>query len=462
MLKISTRISLLYFIATAIIIAVMAVAMYFIYYNQSLRAIDDELHDYVHFLTSGQNFESSDLESIFKELTARRSKSKNKLKFDYNFILVGQDSVVYQSDERFNLDEIIKKIMEFDESKSKKDFATLSVDGNKFRIYEDKLHKHNKKGELDIIMVASLEKFSESLTQITYILFIISPVLLLIAALIGYFITYRALNPVRHIIRTARTITGKNLQGRVPIPVADDELAELARTLNEMIDRLEQTIKSQKQFIADASHDFRTPLTIIHLELELLLEKQDIGEDVRNSIEKSIREIKSLSTMAENLLILARADAHQLTINKIPFRFDELIIEAVSGFNKIALSSNIKFRIDVASSVGINADKGLIKRLLNNALDNALKYSDENSTIEINLSDDDTSVTLEISSYGRTLSKQEANQIFNRFQRMEKSRTTKGYGLGMPIIKTIVQAHNGSVNFISEKGKNRVKISFPK
>lgn len=462
MLKISTRISLLYFIATAIIIAVMAVAMYFIYYNQSLRAIDDELHDYVHFLTSGQNFESSDLESIFKELTARRSKSKNKLKFDYNFILVGQDSVVYQSDERFNLDEIIKKIMEFDESKSKKDFATLSVDGNKFRIYEDKLHKHNKKGELDIIMVASLEKFSESLTQITYILFIISPVLLLIAALIGYFITYRALNPVRHIIRTARTITGKNLQGRVPIPVADDELAELARTLNEMIDRLEQTINSQKQFIADASHDFRTPLTIIHLELELLLEKQDIGEDVRNSIEKSIREIKSLSTMAENLLILARADAHQLTINKIPFRFDELIIEVVSGFNKIALSSNIKFRIDVASSVVINADRGLIKRLLNNALDNALKYSDENSTIEINLSDDDTSVTLEISSCGRTLSKQEANQIFNRFQRMEKSRTTKGYGLGMPIIKTIVQAHNGNVDFTSENGKNRLKISFPK
>ena len=440
----------------------MAVAMYFIYYNQSLRAIDDELHDYVHFLTSGQNFESSDLESIFKELTARRSKSKNKLKFDYNFILVGQDSVVYQSDERFNLDEIIKKIMEFDESKSKNDFATFSVNGNKFRIYEYKLHKNKKKGELDIIMVASLEKFSESLTQITYILFIISPVLLLIAALIGYFITYRALKPVRHIIRTARTITGKNLQGRIPMPVADDELAELARTLNEMIDRLEQTINSQKQFIADASHDFRTPLTIIHLELELLLKKQDIGEDVRNSIEKSIREIKSLSTMAENLLILARADAHQLTINKIPFRFDELIIEVVSGFNKIALSSNIKFRIDVASSVVINADKGLIKRLLNNALDNALKYSDENSTIEINLSDNDTSVTLEISSHGRTLSKQETNQIFNRFQRMEKSRTTKGYGLGMPIIKTIVQAHNGSVDFTSENGKNSLKISFPK
>jgi heavy metal sensor kinase len=460
MLKISTRISLLYFFSTAVIIAIMAFSMYFIYHNQGLKAIDDELHDYAHFLTSGQDFENNDAEYIFKELTERREKSKQKIIFDYNFILIVKDSVIFQPGEPFYLEDIIDNIMAYDEKDMKNAYVTLNVNGQDFRIYEYKLDGKKQGGEFDIIMVASLNKFNESLTQITYILFVVSPLLLIIAALIGYFITKRALSSVRQMSRIAESITGKNLDGRVPVPNADDELAELARTLNDMIERLQKTINAQKQFIADASHDFRTPLAIIRLELELLEERKDIGDDVRHSIETSIREIKTLSTMAENLLILARADSHQLSLNKTEFRLDELIMETAADFNKMAVVKGISFNIGIDELAEIQADRDMLKRIFTNSIDNAIKYSPENRIIKIELKVENGKAVVVIVNEGKDLTQEELASIFSRFQRLDKSRTSKGFGLGMPIIKTIVETHGGTVEFLSEKGLNKLIITL--
>ncbi len=462
MLKISTRISLLYFFSTAVIIGIMAFSMYFIYHNQRLQAIDDELHDYAHFLTTGQDFGNENTEYIFKELTARRDKSKQKIIFDYNFILIAKDSVIFQPGEPFYLEDIIDNIMDYDEKDMKNAYVTLNVNEQDFRIYEYKIQSNKQNGiedaELDIIMVASLNKFNESLTQISYILFVVSPLLLIIAALIGYFITKRALAPVRQMSRTAESITGKNLDRRVPVPNADDELAELARTLNDMIERLQSTINAQKQFVADASHDFRTPLAIIRLELEMLEARHDIANDIRYPIEKSIREIKTLSTMAENLLILARADSRQLSLNKTTFRLDELIMETAADFKKIALVRSINFNINIDAATEIFADKDMLKRVLTNAIDNAIKYSSEDRPIKIELHIEKNKNIITISNEGKTLSDSELSNIFSRFQRSDKSRTTKGFGLGMPIIKTIIETHGGSVLFESKQGLNKLFI----
>ncbi len=461
MLKISTRISLLYFVATAVIIAIMAFSTYFIYYNQRLQAIDNDLHDFVHFLTTGQDFESTELDKIFQKLTERRKKSKNKLFFDYNFILVGQDSIVYESDERFNLDDIINGIMEYDESEEKTDYATLTIADRDFRVYEYKMANEIPEKELDIIMVATLDKFNDSLSQIKYILFIISPLLLLIAALIGYIITKRALAPVRHITQTAESITEKNLDERVPVSTAGDELTELARTLNDMIDRLQKAIRSQKRFIADASHDFRTPLTIIRLELELLAEKNNLDGETSESVEKCIREVKMLSDMAENLLLLARADAHQLTLDKISIRLDELLLDIISGLNNIANVKNQIFNINIAEETICRSDAQLIRRMLTNALDNAIKYAPAKSTINVELKQNEGEIVIKIENEGKTLSANELDEIFSRFKRSDKSRTTKGFGLGLPIIKTIAEAHGGRIEFQSRNGMNTLLIYLP-
>jgi signal transduction histidine kinase len=227
-----------------------------------------------------------------------------------------------------------------------------------------------------------------------------------------------------------------------------------------MIERLQKTINAQKQFIADASHDFRTPLAIIRLELELLEERKDIGDDVRHSIETSIREIKTLSTMAENLLILARADSHQLSLNKTEFRLDELIMETAADFNKMAVVKGISFNIGIDELAEIQADRDMLKRIFTNSIDNAIKYSPENRIIKIELKVENGKAVVVIVNEGKDLTQEELASIFSRFQRLDKSRTSKGFGLGMPIIKTIVETHGGTVEFLSEKGLNKLIITL--
>lgn len=458
MLKISTRITLLYFGTSVAIITVLFFSFYFIYYTQRLQGIDDELHDYAQLLTSELSSKDAYLETIFRELTKKRDLSKLNIKFSYNFILVGKDSVIFESDERLNLDGLIKTIMEHDEDKDKTNYATISLDGSNYRIYEHKLNPDNKP-ELDIIMVASLDKFRYRLNQILYLLFAISPIMILAAAGIGYYITRRALAPLRKIIQTAEAISGKNLNERVPVGEADDELSELARTLNDMIDRLEKTINSQKRFIADASHDIRTPLSIVRLELQLLKEEKELPEQSKESIERCIKEINELSKMAEDLLLLAKADAKQLHLNLQPVRLDELLIDCSSRFNTIAKLKNIRFNIDIKMAVEINADYDLLRRAISNAIDNAIKYTCNDSVVSIFL-ESDKPCRIVISNPGKKLNDNEVTEIFNRFKRAERSRTGKGFGLGLPIIRTIIEAHGGNVRFESTDQSNSLIITI--
>jgi signal transduction histidine kinase len=460
MLKISTKISLLYFVATAIIIMMMAGSTYFIFFNQRLQSIDDELHDYAHFLTTDHDFVASDLETTFRKMTHRRDNSKRNMKFNYNFILITKDSVVYESDERLNLDKIIKNIMDYDEKKDKKEYSTLDIGQASYRLFEYKMDPHNRMKELDIIMVASLDRFNDSLREISYVLFFLSPLFLMIAAIIGYIIAKRSFAPVRNITATAESITGADLTKRVPVGTAEDELSMLARTFNDMIARINLSFESQKRFIADASHDFRTPLTIIRLELELLKKKFDEHSENLEIIDKCLNEIKSLSALSENLLILARADAHQLKLNPGKFRFDELVLDCISFYGKIAEKSGHSFRVDMEDIDEIEADKEMLKRAIINSIDNAVKYSSSGSVIDITLRNSSGRVIYEISNPGDTLSSEQIAKYMNRFQREELSRTTKGHGLGLPIIQAIVDSHGGNIQFISLEGVNTLRIEI--
>ena len=228
-----------------------------------------------------------------------------------------------------------------------------------------------------------------------------------------------------------------------------------------MIERLDITFTSQKRFIADASHDFRTPLTIVRLELELLTNRTDISAEIKEPLDKCIKELKSLSNLAENLLLLARSDSHQLVLKKSDFRLDEMLLDCVSSFNNLALAQNKTFIIDIDEPVELFADKDLIKRAIINSIDNAIKYSLSGNPIRIfNGLDNDTTV-IKIINKGKELAPELLSKLFDRFQRVDDSRTTKGYGLGLPIIKAIVESHDGKVVFTSIETVNTLNISLP-
>ena len=459
MLKISTRISLLYLTASAIIIGMMGISMYYIYYAQRLQSIDAELQDYAEFLTTNQYLESRDLSYVFKRLTSRRDVRKKPVQMNFNFILANKDSVIFESDEKIEIDSLINPIFEADEKTMDEKYRFIKIQDEEYRLYKKRI-KGSKNDNLELLMITSLDRFTNSLNTLSYILFIISPLFLIAAAIVGYFISRRAFAPVRLITKTAEQISGTQLNQRVPVGKAEDEISQLARTFNDMISRLDVTFESQKRFIADASHDFRTPLTIVRLELELLANRQDIDEYVKAPLDKCIRELKSLSNLAENLLLLARTDSHQLVLKKSEFRLDELIMDSMHSFNNILSAQNKVFILDLDEPVELYADKDLIKRAIINILDNAVKYSNPGNPIKIYNGIENSSTIIRISNTGPELSEELISKLFDRFQRGDDSRTTKGYGLGLPIIKAIIEEHGGKVIFSSVDGENTMIITL--
>lgn len=282
------------------------------------------------------------------------------------------------------------------------------------------------------------------------------------AGLVGTFITKKAFKPVANLTETASSISTVNLNLRVPVNNTNDELDKLAKTFNSMILRLDISIKSQQRFIADLSHDIRTPLTIIQMELDLLNQMKPDDLDFKDTVNKCLKEIYRMDELTDNLLLLARADANQLELNMENVRFDEFILENISRVNNLAKQKNISFRINFEHPYEVFLDVRLFSRALVNALDNAIKYSPENEIIDISLYEENKSIIFQINNKGEIIDNEMITNIFERFNRGGKVRSSDGFGLGLSIVKTIVEAHNLKVEITSDKETgNNLKIFLP-
>jgi heavy metal sensor kinase len=376
------------------------------------------------------------------------------------YVLASNDSLIFENNPSINLDSLLDVIQGKNESEMDSAYVTIQLNNTEYRIYIRTIQLPSKK-DFKLILITSLDRHFESLAQLRYILFIISPLALLIFGIIGFFIARRSFAPVSNITRIAASISSESLDKRVPIGKSQDELSHLANTFNEMISRLDITFKSHQRFIADASHDFRTPLTVIQMEIELLLGNNEIDEKTKEVLENCLKEIHSLNKLSDNLLFLAKSDAKRLTLNKKLFRLDELIIDCVTKLDTLAQTKNISFRIDSKYPVEITADKELITRALINIIDNAIKYSCKNEIIVLSLDKDNKQTIITIINKGNPIPIDLLPDIFNRFQRGDKSRTSGGFGLGLSIVKAIIESHSGLVTVTSEEERGtsfRIKL----
>ncbi|MBM2815490.1 MAG: hypothetical protein HW421_2252 [Ignavibacteria bacterium] len=460
MLKISTRLTLWYVFATGFIIIFMAFGMYYIYDAQRRTAIDSDLINFADFLTGDIGEGPTDLDNIFNELREKKSHPSVRLRA-LRFALATNDSVIFEPSVLPNLDSLINELENRKEFSFESEFNTIHHSNNDFRLYIKKIKLRRE--NLQLIVFTSLDRFYESLTQLRYILFFLSSISLLASGLIGLFIARKALSPVRDLTETASVITSENLDKRVPVGKSQDELALLARTFNDMIDRLDATFRSQQRFIADASHDIRTPLTVIQMELDMLLLRENISdEEINESLERCNIEIGRLSKLADNLLILARADSHQLKLDFKPVRYEELLFECISQLNNLAKNKNIRFRFNVSQSVESKADEAMLRRVFMNVLDNAIKYSPENEIISIDISKNKKYITINITNKGHEIPPELITKIFDRFQRGDPSRTKQGFGLGLAIAKALTEAHGGTIGLTSDVLNGTIlKFSFP-
>jgi heavy metal sensor kinase len=287
---------------------------------------------------------------------------------------------------------------------------------------------------------------------------------MLFAGIGGWYLTKRALKPIIDITRTARDISLYHLNHRLPLPHTDDELSQLVKTLNNMFDRIEKGVQNIRQFTADASHELRTPITAMRGEIEVALRRSRSEEEYCEVLRSSLQELQWMEKMINDLLLLSRADAGELRIDKKDYHLSILITDCCQTLLFAAKKKNIDIQSTLEEPLKASVDPYQIKRVLCNLLDNAIKYTPENGKISIRGERQPDSVRITISDTGQGIDEKDLPLIFNRFYRADKSRSNETYssGLGLSICKLIVEAHDGKIEIRSRKGKGTtVILSLP-
>jgi len=291
-------------------------------------------------------------------------------------------------------------------------------------------------------------------------LFWMIPAMLIIASGCGYFLARKSLAPVEAMSEKAAHIGAQNLDERLPVRNPRDELGRLAGTFNDLLERLNRSFEQQRQFMADASHELRSPVSIIRGEAEVALSQPRLPVEYRESLAISLEEARRLSQIVDDLFTLARADAGQYPLHPRDFYLEELAGDCVRAARSMAAARGITLRYDPHGEMPIHADEGLLQRLVMNLLDNAIKYTPAGGTVQIACEHGGDEYSLTVRDTGPGVPPEAREKIFDRFFRLDPARTqdrnalgaadsappaTTGAGLGLAIARWIADAHDGRV-----------------
>ena len=315
-----------------------------------------------------------------------------------------------------------------------------------------------------IRIAVSLEAEDAMLQRLGRILVLSVPLALLAASVGGYWLSGRALKPVREMALAARTIGSADLSARLPVPAVRDELSLLAEMWNEMLGRLEDSVGRIRRFTSDASHDLRTPLATIRASAEISLRRQRDPQDYRLTLEGILRQTDRATSLVENLLTLARADSGQTGAGFAPLDMAPLVVTACDTLRPMAQAKNLDLRLELGNgSVWVNGDSEVLTRVVLALVDNAIKNTDGGG-IDVKVATKGHLATLTVSDTGRGIDVADLPHIFDRFYRGDKSRSTAngGFGLGLAISRESVAVHRGVIDVESTLGRGaRFTVSLP-
>jgi heavy metal sensor kinase len=300
----------------------------------------------------------------------------------------------------------------------------------------------------------SLGTVHDTLRRLLSTLFIGGPLLVLAAALGGYALSARALAPIDHITRTAQRISAEDLTARLNLRATDDEVGRLAATFDDMLARLDDSFRRERQFTSDASHELRTPLAAMQAILTVMQEKRRSAEDYEQAMADLAEETERLRGLVDDLLRLARGQSQQTTVRET-VDLPVLLRDVADSLRTLAESKGLTLSCDVPEGLAIQGDSDALIRLFVNLLDNAVKYT-ERGSIQITASGDHDGVRVRVADTGIGIAAEHLPHVFDRFYRVDSSRTGPGSGLGLAIAQEIAQAHGGRLEIESTPGDGTV------
>jgi heavy metal sensor kinase len=310
----------------------------------------------------------------------------------------------------------------------------------------------------------SLVNSSQTLDRFTRNYSFTMPVMVLMAALLGWFLAGRALRPVHDVARAAQRISGANLSLRLPTREAGDELDHLILTFNRMMERLEESFQQTRQFSTDVSHELRTPITAIRGQLEVALFTAKSLEDYRDAIVNSLQEVERLSQLVRAMLLLSQSESGQLVLQKTRLDFAEMVRDIVDQFQIPAEEAKVLLDAELPPECFAELDRIQMGRLVSNLLSNALKYTPAGGEVRVQLSRQGPAIELVVKDTGQGIPAADLPHIFDRFYRVQftgQSAET-GLGLGLSFVAWIAKAHGGKIDVESTVGQGtRFIVSLP-
>ena len=301
-------------------------------------------------------------------------------------------------------------------------------------------------------------------TDITQIILLYGGSAVVVGLLGGWWLTRRAFAPVAALTRAAEKIHERNLSEQLPRSGNGDELDRLTEVFNAMTARLDGSFQRIREFTLHASHELKTPLTILRGEFETALHDEHASSLQKEKLASQIDEIERLTKIVDGLTLLTKADAGQIALKCEPVRLDELVRESFADAKILAQPQNIEVRLDGCDEISINGDRHRLRQMLLNLADNAVKYNQPGGTVNFSLQRAGKFSELQITNTGAGLASESQHRVFERFFRGDASHNNavEGCGLGLSIAQWIVTAHRGEIHFSSEPDKlTTVSVRLP-
>ncbi|MBN9286129.1 MULTISPECIES: HAMP domain-containing sensor histidine kinase [Flavobacterium] len=444
-MTITNRLSLLFTFLTASIVLVFAVIIYLSGEKSRERAFYKSLNKEA--ITKANLFFKAKIDTQTLQAIYTNNRS----------IINEVEVAIY--DDSFNL--LYHDDVDIDIVKENKKMLHSVLKKKEIRFYLDKWQaiglKYEYQNKNYIIMAAAYDQngyhSSDSIKRTILILFFSS---ILFIYIMGRIFSKKALSPVSNIVANVKVISATNLDLRVQIPNSKDEIAELATTFNEMLNRLEKSFEAQKDFVSNISHELRTPLTAMLTELQLSVSNMRTNEEYQKSITNAINDAQKLVRLSNSLLDLAKANYDQAEIGLKEIRLDEVLLDARNDVmhNQPEFKVNLIFEKEIEDDdfISVKGNEYLLKVAFMNLIENGCKFSEEKeSTVAITYFKTKTIIRFQDNGIG--INNEDLPNIFTPFFRGDNKNFAGGNGIGLSLTQKIIALHNGSISVVSEPGQ---------
>ncbi len=446
------RIAVFNTLAVAITTALVFITIYTVVYLSSYRHLDGDILMEKKVILKTLDWEGDNINT--KKLPDWEESEHKKIEANPTFIQI----VDNKENMIFKTANLKSNHFLFNPENEKANFYNTHLGKQRLRLGQFPIKNESGKIIGQLTIGVSQQESYYVLQNLLITLCISFPILLLILYLVIYFAASKAIAPVHRLIHAALGINDSNINTRLPLPENEDEIYQLAKTINDLLSRIDISIQQQKQFTADASHEIRTPLTAIRGTLEVLIRKQREPEQYEEKIKEVIFQTDRLNKLLDQLLQLARLESS--SVKKETVYLNEILKETKLKFAKQFQDKKIILTSAIEETISLQADSFFLSIIIDNLFSNAIKYASLNG--KVNYSWNNKTKTFSITNDGIEITQQQIPYLFNRFYRTDNSRNSliPGSGLGLSIVKKLADLQNILINVSTAPGSTTFSLKF--